>query len=103
MKQYISAALKIVDKIKEGPVTIIREEGKVRRRDRLTGKSVWKEISTVSGTHDDYPGVEWFPGHDGGQWYASFSLGDENYDVNSPEFQEADVAVDEAMMKYLGH
>ena len=97
MKLYISEALKIVDKVTDGPVTIIKQQGKAKRKDRLSGKSVWKEITSVTATHADYPGTEFWLTNDYGNQVVSFSV-DSGPDPDEDSIQE----VEDALLKYYG-
>ena len=103
MKQYIKAssyiasAMSIVDTVQDGNVTITKQQGKARRKDRLTGKSVWKEITSVNATHSAYPGTEFWLENDHGERYATFSV-DSGPDPDEDAVQE----VEDALFKYYG-
>ena len=97
MKRYISAAMSIVDKVQDGPVTIIKQQGKAKRKDRLSGKSVWKEITSVTATHADYPSTEFWLTNDYGNKVVSFSV-DSGPDPDEDAIQE----VEDALFKYYG-
>ena len=108
MKRYIVAnQLKLVD-VKTydtsfGQFRIETREGKARRRD-YTGKSVWKEVRSITGFFTEFPkAVEFFLYNDHGDKYVSSSQGNDSYDwvdhVGATTYDEALRIVDSEVVE----